>query len=129
MNHAQMNRKGKKIDYFLHLFGYKRRKNNSIILDRDERAISATEEKYGLYCTCIASNILELKEDVEEQAQKLFAINSHEMRVQFHILNGNGYINSIQPQKNQMMWLKIVEKGVKLCIVIYQFAGYMHEKF
>ncbi len=34
--------------------------------DRDERAISATSEKYGNYCTSIARNILDSEEDAEE---------------------------------------------------------------
>lgn len=34
--------------------------------DRNEQAISATAEKYGNYCTSIARNILDNKEDVEE---------------------------------------------------------------
>lgn len=34
--------------------------------DRDERAISATSEKYGSYCTSIARNILDSEEDAEE---------------------------------------------------------------
>ncbi len=34
--------------------------------DRNERAISATDEKYGNYCKHIAGNILELREDIEE---------------------------------------------------------------
>lgn len=33
---------------------------------RDEKAISATAEKYGNYCAVIAGNILENKEDAEE---------------------------------------------------------------
>lgn len=34
--------------------------------DRNQAAISATSEKYGNYCTSIAKNILDNKEDVEE---------------------------------------------------------------
>ncbi len=34
--------------------------------DRDEQAIPATADKYGRYCTSIAKNILENKEDAEE---------------------------------------------------------------
>ena len=34
--------------------------------DRDERAISATSDKYGNYCTSIAKNILGNPEDAEE---------------------------------------------------------------
>ncbi len=34
--------------------------------DRDERAISATAEKYGNYCAAIARNILSSNEDAEE---------------------------------------------------------------
>lgn len=34
--------------------------------DRDERAISATADKYGSYCTSIAKNILGNNEDAEE---------------------------------------------------------------
>ncbi len=34
--------------------------------DRDERAISATSDKYGTYCASIAKNILGNKEDTEE---------------------------------------------------------------
>lgn len=34
--------------------------------DRDERAIPATAEKYGSYCTAIAKNILGSREDAEE---------------------------------------------------------------
>jgi len=34
--------------------------------DRDEQAIPATADKYGSYCTSIAKNILENKEDAEE---------------------------------------------------------------
>lgn len=33
---------------------------------RDEGAIAATEEKYGAYCACIAGNVLDSREDVEE---------------------------------------------------------------
>ena len=32
---------------------------------RDEQAIPATVEKYGSYCTSIAGNILESREDAE----------------------------------------------------------------
>lgn len=35
-------------------------------LDRDEKAISATADKYGSYCTSIAKNILGNQEDAEE---------------------------------------------------------------
>jgi len=34
--------------------------------DRDERAISVTAEKYGAYCTAIASHILQDGQDVDE---------------------------------------------------------------
>lgn len=34
--------------------------------DRDERAIPATADKYGNYCTAIAKNILGNPEDAEE---------------------------------------------------------------
>ena len=34
--------------------------------DRDERAISATAEKYGKYCAAIAQNIIGVREDAEE---------------------------------------------------------------
>ncbi len=34
--------------------------------DRDEKAIAATSEKYGNYCTSIARNILDNNEDVKE---------------------------------------------------------------
>lgn len=34
--------------------------------ERSEKAITATEEKYGQYCRRIANNILHNKEDVEE---------------------------------------------------------------
>lgn len=34
--------------------------------DRDERAISETDEKYGTFCSSIAENILENKEDAKE---------------------------------------------------------------
>lgn len=34
--------------------------------DRDERAIPATADKYGNYCTSIAKNILGNPEDAEE---------------------------------------------------------------
>ena len=34
--------------------------------DRDEAAIPATAEQYGSYCTAIAGNILENREDAEE---------------------------------------------------------------
>ena len=34
--------------------------------DRDEKAISATSQKYGSYCLSIARNILENQEDAEE---------------------------------------------------------------
>ena len=34
--------------------------------DRDERAIPATADKYGNYCTAIAKNILGIPEDAEE---------------------------------------------------------------
>ena len=34
--------------------------------DRDERAIPATADKYGAYCTAIARNILGSREDAEE---------------------------------------------------------------
>jgi RNA polymerase sigma-70 factor (ECF subfamily) len=34
--------------------------------DRDEQAIPETAEKYGSYCTAIARNILESREDAEE---------------------------------------------------------------
>ena len=34
--------------------------------DRDERAIPATSDKYGNYCTAIAKNILGNPEDAEE---------------------------------------------------------------
>ena len=34
--------------------------------DRDERAISATSEKYGGYCAAIAVNILGSRADAEE---------------------------------------------------------------
>ena len=43
--------------------------DNAIIelyFSRSEEAISATMEKYGLFCTAIARNILTLKEDAEE---------------------------------------------------------------
>lgn len=34
--------------------------------DRNQDAIGETSKKYGAYCTAIASNILEIREDVEE---------------------------------------------------------------
>lgn len=37
-----------------------------LYLDRDERAIPATAEKYGRYCMTIAKNILNNSEDAEE---------------------------------------------------------------
>lgn len=38
----------------------------NLFLEREERAISETQNKYGMYCCTIAQNILTLKEDVEE---------------------------------------------------------------
>ena len=43
--------------------------DNTIIqlyFDRDERAISCTDEKYGALCTRIAKNIVQSREDAEE---------------------------------------------------------------
>ena len=43
--------------------------DNAIIqlyFDRDERAISCTDEKYGALCTRIAKNIVQSREDAEE---------------------------------------------------------------
>lgn len=43
--------------------------DNAIVklyLDRDERATKETDVKYGRYCTSIAMNILESREDAEE---------------------------------------------------------------
>ena len=37
-----------------------------LYFNRDERAVSATAKKYGNYCTAIAQNILDSREDVEE---------------------------------------------------------------
>ncbi len=37
-----------------------------LYLDRDERATAETDVKYGRYCTSIAMNILESREDAEE---------------------------------------------------------------
>ncbi len=37
-----------------------------LYLDRDQRALSVTARKYGKYCTAIARNILDNKEDIEE---------------------------------------------------------------
>lgn len=37
-----------------------------LYFDRDESAISHTQEKYGAYCTSIANNILGCEEDAEE---------------------------------------------------------------
>ncbi len=34
--------------------------------DRDQEAVSAAEEKYGPYCSAVASNILESEQDAEE---------------------------------------------------------------
>lgn len=39
---------------------------------RDERAISETEQKYGGYCYCIANNILENTQDAEECMNDLY---------------------------------------------------------
>ena len=38
----------------------------ALYLDRDERAIGATQEKYGRYCYSIAYSILHCREDAEE---------------------------------------------------------------
>ena len=38
--------------------------------DRDERAISATSEKYGRYCAAIAANILGDRADAEECSRR-----------------------------------------------------------
>ena len=40
--------------------------------DRNEQAIPATADKYGSYCTSIAKNILENREDVEECVNDTF---------------------------------------------------------
>ncbi len=40
--------------------------------DRDERAVSATAERYGGYCTAIALNILGSREDAEECVSDTF---------------------------------------------------------
>jgi len=37
-----------------------------LYFNRDQRALSATAKKYGNYCTAIARNILESREDAEE---------------------------------------------------------------
>lgn len=37
-----------------------------LYFNRDQRALSATAKKYGSYCTAIARNILESREDAEE---------------------------------------------------------------
>ena len=38
----------------------------NLFFKREERAISETKNKYGMYCYTIAQNILTIKEDVEE---------------------------------------------------------------
>lgn len=51
--------------------------------DRNEQAIPATSEKYGRYCTSIAQNILDSKEDVEE---------ARTTKVEhYHLRNRNGF--------------------------------------
>ncbi|MBR5973674.1 MAG: sigma-70 family RNA polymerase sigma factor [Clostridiales bacterium] len=37
-----------------------------LYINRDEHAISESSKKYGPYCTSIAGNILDIREDVEE---------------------------------------------------------------
>ncbi len=44
----------------------------SLYWERDERAIEATEQKYGSYCASIASNVLANHEDVQECLNETF---------------------------------------------------------
>lgn len=45
-----------------------------LYLNRDQRALSATAKKYGIYCTSIAKNILGNNEDADECVNDTYLI-------------------------------------------------------
>ena len=48
------------------------RKIIDLFFERDEKAISEIEKKYGGLCRSVASNILAMREDVEERLNDVF---------------------------------------------------------